>query len=161
AQANANAGADSIVFDPAVFPPAGTTTISMSASLGRYNVTSGPLTITGPGSANCIIDAKGACSVISIESSSAAISGLTVTGGNSGANMPYGGGIFLHASDLTLSDVVVSGNASGLGGGIYAFSYGASTLTMTNCDVSGNTAVVGGGVLIGQNDSLTMTNCVV
>jgi hypothetical protein len=141
---------------------------------------SADVTITGPG-ANVLSVQGGGSSSLSFfsvftvdQGVTAALSGLTVTGGNSGS----GGGIN-NAGMTTLTGCTVSGNTAGNGGGIYNTGaltvidctisgngvYGstggianAGTMTLTNCTISGNTGgFVGGG--IDNGGTLTLTNC--
>ena len=105
-------------------------------------LTAGPLvltdkattTIAGPGANLLTVSGNEASRVFDVAGGSAAISGLTVTGGSadSGAGLRNSGGT------LVIKNVTVSGNtATGLGGGVDTAS-GATTLT--NCTVSGNAA---------------------
>jgi predicted outer membrane repeat protein len=56
---------------------------------------------------------------------------------------------------MTLIDSIVSGNAGGPGGGIFA----SGTVTLANSTVSGNTAIFGGGIY--NRRVLTLTNATV
>ena len=147
--------------------PSGTNGLFLDAS----NLPNGPT-----------IDATRQSRVLLIdEDATAALHGLTLTGGRtsdgvgSGEN---GGGIFLgSSSSLSLFACTVSGNqtggggeggAGGGGGGIFANSN--STLTLTACTVSGNqtgdggdggAGGFGGGIFANSNSTLTLTACTV
>jgi uncharacterized protein (TIGR03067 family) len=96
--------------------------------------------------------------VFDIEGGSAALVGLTVSGGNA----YYGGGLYNNRGTLALSDCTVSGNsASGDGGGLFNNSY--SALALTDCTVSGNHAANNGGGLYTEpvGSSLALFNVTV
>src|SRR6266545_4103417 len=74
-----------------------------------------------------------------------AISGLTLSGGDTG----LGGGIRSVGENLSLDGVVVSGNDSfDVGGGIYFAGLNGSTLSITHSSIIGNSALFGGGLYI-------------
>ncbi len=91
---------------------------------------------------------KGVGSLCFASDTTAIISGFTLTGGYA----DIGGAIQSHTdSDLTLSDVTITGNhATSVGGGIY-MAY-ADSLTIENCTVTGNSAVSYGGGLAAFSD---------
>jgi hypothetical protein len=145
---NATPGPNAITFDPTVFT--GGQTISLTSTLGINNQS---LTITGPG--NLTLDQTGTnLRVITIGggiTGGVSISGLVVTGGDpiTPTGTVKGGGISTD-SDLTLSNVTVSGNkttaasaaaasVSANAGGI--FNAGGSTLTVDHSVVSGNQVI--------------------
>jgi hypothetical protein len=128
-------------------------TINFSVT-GAINLTLGQLTIgrnltvTGPGANQLKIDAGGASRVLEITAGTVGLSGLTLTGGDSG----IGGGVF-NRGNATLTGVAIEGNtAEHFGGG----ASNAGTLTIADSTISGNSASWGGGV---NNDgSLTIKN---
>jgi hypothetical protein len=147
--ANANAGPDTIVFDPTVFSTPQTITLTG----GRLTLTdTATTTITGP-AAGVTISGNNTTGVIAINSGdSAALSGLTLTGGST-----INGGGLDNDGTATLTNCTVSGNsAGGRGGGIF----NDGTATLTNCTVSGNGALYGGG-LYNIGDNFTLTDCTV
>src|SRR5271154_5879897 len=80
-------------------------TIVLPASAGHYAVTSGELviakslTITGAGAASTVIDAKASAHrVLEITAGSVAISGVTITGGNTSKVGGNGAGVLLEGS---------------------------------------------------------------
>jgi hypothetical protein len=99
------------------------------------------LTIAGPGADVITVSGDHTFRVFNIGSFTVAISGLTIADGRG----DVGGGI-LSSGNLTLTDVLVSGNtATDFGGGIDSF----GTLIVTRCFVTGNTAIndgFGGGI---------------
>ncbi|MCA9068113.1 MAG: right-handed parallel beta-helix repeat-containing protein, partial [Planctomycetaceae bacterium] len=133
-----------ISFDGTVFA----TPQTISLSNGQLNITS-EITITGPGVDLLTIDAQGNSRIFSVNGSgNATISGMTITGGVSGA----GGGIF-NSGDLVVANVVVTGNSTAPtsgengGGGIHSQN---GSLVVRNSTVSGNsfssrTIQTGGG----------------
>jgi hypothetical protein len=165
-----------------------TQAVTINIPAGHYTLTSGELTfgdtgganitLSGAGSASTVIDGNHASRVLDIDSSSiggvtASLSGLTVTGGSDstwgGGGISAGAGNSVPTDALSLTDVVVSGNASDVaaptatdqpGGGLF-FQGGA--LTITNSTFTGNTSnsSIGSGVFfqgINNSDSLTVTN---
>jgi hypothetical protein len=135
---------NTITFAPAVF--ATPQTITLDPAQGQLTL-SRAVTVTGPGSTVLTVarsTAGGTPQFRIVEVGggvTAAINGLTITGGNAGAS--EGGGIRQDSgSTLTLSDVTVSGNRGNYGGGVVVL---GSTLNGTNVTVSGNTSTSGGG----------------
>ena len=101
------------------------------------------------------------------------LNGFRITKGNangaSGTVYENGGGVYLSDSNLTVSNLVITNNSAGNGGGgIYSFSsyfspYYYSSLTLTNCVFTNNSAGInggGGGIYSYNHSSLTLTNCV-
>ena len=179
----AGAGDDTITFSV-------TGTINLTGALPDI---ASNVTISGPGSAQLTVrrDTGGNYRIFTVNTGvAAAISGLTATNGrtpdgaagNFGGDGGNGGGVS-NSGTLTLTDVTVTGNATGAGGaGTSSGGKGgsggglsnstSSTLTLTNCTVSNNTAGAGGGGNNGGGDggsgggvfnqgALTMTSCVV
>ncbi len=97
------------------------------------------LSIVGPGAHLLTIDARGASRVFNVDNGNGgtlinvAISGLTITGGVTGAD---GGGI-LTRETLTVTACHITGNSAEDGGGIGNF---AGTFTVTDTTISDNTA---------------------
>ena len=123
---------------------------------GTITLTSGELvinknlTIQGPGASLLSISGNNSSRVFSIGTSNPAtnpnvtIDGVTVSGGNL-AFPASGGGIFINAGTLTLTNSTVSNNTAGhSGGGIY----NRAALTIMNSAVANNSAanVSGGGI---------------
>ena len=146
AQANALAGADSIVFQDEL---SGTITLTS----GELFITD-DLTITGPGIFSIIVSGNHASRVFHVgDGVNVSISGLTIADGNA----PTGGGIY-STGPLALTNVVVSGNSGGsAGGGIVIAN---STLTLDSSTISGNVAGSGGGIL-NANSVVTITKSTV
>jgi hypothetical protein len=153
--ANSTSGANTIVFDTTVFATA--RTIILSGTQLELSDTTGMETITGP-TAGVTISGNNASRVLLVDANvTESISGLTISGGNSGS-YPQGGGL-ANFGTTTLNNCTVSGNSAqsfSHGGGLY----NGGTLTMVNCTVSGNS---GGGVASGtfgnSAPTLAMTNC--
>ena len=113
------------------------------------------LTINGLGEDRLTIDRIASNSrIFSINNATVQINDLKITGGRDN----YGGaGIRASNSNLTLSNITVSGNseyASGsdfeFGGGIAAFD---SSVSLNNCTVSDNSAWLGGGGILASGSS--------
>jgi hypothetical protein len=150
-QANASKEADTIVFSPSTFDAPRTITLTGGAlSLtGSYATT-----ITGPGANLLTVRGGGQGGVFIVDGATAAISGLTVTGGTAAV----GGGVRNDGGTLTLSNVAVLGNAAtGQGGGGVANRFGGTTNVVASL-VSGNTSTSGGAGLLNQGGTLSLTN---
>src|SRR4029077_3033435 len=109
--------------------------------------TTGTEKILGP-KAGVTVSGGGNSRVFQVDGGvTASISGMTITGGNSGT-FSNGGGL-ANFGTTTLSDCTVSGNTAqffSFGGGVY----NGGTLAMVNCTVSGNSVSgFGGGVSSG------------
>ncbi len=125
---------NTVAFDPAVFG----TARSILLSEGSLLLSSGSITIDGPGAGLLTVEGKGIQRVFEVNAGvRASISGLTISGGSS----TYGGGLFDRGT-ATLSDCTISGNSATNGGGFY----GDGRLILTDCTISGNTAQYGGAV---------------
>ena len=141
---------------------AGDTVTFASGLTGTINLSSGELTIArdltiiGPGSATLTLKGVFGSRIFRIISTTANLSGMTVTGGFVSNE---GGGGIMNAAALGLRDCVVSGNiapssAAG-GGGVF----NTGSLTASNCTFAGNNAFKGGGIL--NSGTLTLNNCTV
>jgi hypothetical protein len=119
-----------------------TGTINLS-SLGQLTINKS-LTIDGPGANLLTIDAQHNSRVFNIDDGNgnadklAAISGLTLTGGNTDL-----GGAVLARENLSVTDTMISGNFADAGGGV-AIQYG--NVTVTGSTISNNSARYGGGI---------------
>ena len=111
--ANSNMGvADTINFDPTVFGTPQTITLTS----GQLELTdAATTTISGPGAGLLSISGNNASRVLFINYGSAALSGLTITGGNAST----GGGLYNHCGTTTLTNCTVSGNSATNGGGVF------------------------------------------
>jgi hypothetical protein len=130
----------------------GDTTISKSLTIiGQSNPGFGPATLNGGN------NELSTGSVVTIdEGVTAAITGLTVTGGfGEGGGIGSGGGGIYNAGSLTLIDSTVSGNRARVSGGID----NRGSLTLSDSTVSNNTALGAAGIL--NERSLTLKNSTV
>lgn len=119
--ANAAAGADTIVFDAVVFSTPQTITIATTIAVNGVNDT---LTITGPG-ANLLTISGNAVAAISVAAGEiTSISGMTVTASQ-----------VQNSGTLSVTDMVFDANTNGSAG---AISNGGTSLTVTNCTFSNN-----------------------
>ena len=153
--ANTTAGDNTIDFSGTVFETP--QTITLTGGTLELKNTTGVETITGP-AAGVTISGGGLGRVFQIDAQvTAAISGLTITGGN--VDGP-GAGVANYDGTLTLTKCTVSGNSAAYGGGgLYTTDYG--TTTLTDSIVSGNSAVNGGGLYSSNYGSTLLTNCTV
>lgn len=140
---------------------------------GDYKLTEGelelggPTTLAGAGARSTVIDGQGTSRVFATNGAPA-LSGVTVTGGNStlaegGEFAGDGGGIFVFGT-LKLTNVAVIGNTAAMnGGGVSAppESGNAKTVTIENSTIAGNHVAggtaegLGGGIYVLGNLSIT------
>ena len=144
--ANATPGADTIVFGVS-----GTITLTS----GELLVTDS-LTIDGPGAASLTISGNNASRVLTVGSSSVALTveGLTVANGAAGGG--DGGGIHSYDGTLTVANSIFSGNSAEYGGAINNF---GGTVAVANTIFSGNSASSSGGG-INSYGAATVSNSV-
>jgi hypothetical protein len=136
--ANIEPGTNTVSFSPSVFGTKLQTITLTAGQMGLGDV--GSPVVDGPGASLLTINGNNASRVFVLYGTSAALSGLTITGGNA----TKGGGLYENGGTLTLTDCTVSGNSASIFGGGLSDNYG--TLTLTDCTVSGNSAsIVGGG----------------
>jgi CSLREA domain-containing protein len=174
--ANSNGQVDTITLITGTYTLAIGGTGEDAATTGDLDITT-PVTITGAGPNQTIIDGGALDGVFHTLSDTVVISGLTISNGSSGggirngANLTLintiiisndanliGGGIFNHGLMVISNSLVISNTADSNGGGIY----NNGTLTMSASTVSGNSTpfgLSGGG--IDNNGTLTMTNSTV
>jgi hypothetical protein len=141
-------------------------TIDASGISGTITLTSGELvvsngvSITGPGPDQLAINGNHASRVLSIGPGvTVTVSSLTITNGSTAAP---GGGIYNGSATLTVSNCILSGNASTNwgGGGIYNDGFGfnnrGARLTVVNCTFSSNVgkSVAGGIFNDGRNGGI-------
>jgi predicted outer membrane repeat protein len=193
--ANSAAGVDTITFTAGL-----TGTIDVQSDLP---VLDEGIDLQGPGASVITIDggwtAAGGDSAghalfvlddIDVSEGASTISGVTITGGNSSNNPDNSGGAiqkYYGDADLTITDVVLTGNfadedggavslyatdgtvtirdsvisnnvAGSNGGALCAHGDGALVLTLNNVEITGNTAVSDGGGLYLYEGSLTIVN---
>jgi hypothetical protein len=135
--ANFQAGPNTVTFDAAFFSSA--KTITLASALPTI---SEAVTITGPGANLATVNGGGLGSIFVIDDKLAtfadiSVSKLTLTNGKAGS-----GGAINSLENLTLSEVVVSGNTANNGGGVYVSS--GANLTISKSTVSGNSTNTGG-----------------
>jgi predicted outer membrane repeat protein len=147
--ANANAGADDVVFDPNV----DTQTITLTS--GALSVTD-DLTVTGDGATNTIIDGNGTDRIFLITGSPT----FTITGATlqNGVASSGGGGAIDSDGAVTIDATVVTDNsAPGDGGGI-----AADEVTVQNGSVvrANQAATEGGGVFALSGDVIVTDSAI-
>jgi hypothetical protein len=163
-QANADAVADTIVFN--TNPALGTNfSTAQTIPLTSNQLTiSNPVTITGPGASLLTVRRDPAAAtqfrIFNISSGAASsinvtLSGMTITGGKTSSG-EGGAGVSTGNANVTITDSVITGNTAGTGGGIS----GTNTLLVENCTISGNTAAgygggISGGLLTVRNSTIS------
>lgn len=134
-------------------------TIDATGVSGTITLTSGQLlvdksvTINGAGAEVLALDGNAISRVFEIVggAKTVSISGVTIRNGQGG----NGGGIENAATvTLTIVNSTLSGNAAGLGGGVF----NSGTLTIINSTFSNNMASQGGGIYNPGSGMLTITN---
>lgn len=149
--ANANAGADSIVFQ------AGLTGTIVESSLPQLVITES-VEILGPGADQLTIDAQNRVRVFYLLSSSEVsditISGLTLANGNS----QTGGAVIDWGENLTIEQCVISGNVAtgGAGGGAIYVGYQNAAVTIRDTTISGNHSEANAGAIYLYGGGLTI-----
>ncbi|MCB1432070.1 MAG: hypothetical protein KDK75_06375, partial [Alphaproteobacteria bacterium] len=182
AQANANADADTIVFDASLSGQ--TITLTGGAPILTQDVTIDG-DVNGDDKADITISGNNASRVFLMTGASTDVDllSLTLTNGSwigfGGAIYAQdistldiedttirnsvsgsGGGLAASATDVTLTNSLVTGNSTnGFGGGIYVRSL--STLVVTNSTIAGNTTNYYGGGLTAANSTVTLLNSTV
>jgi hypothetical protein len=142
-------------------PSSGSFTVHLTGGTLEISNRSGTTTMQGPGAGALTIDGGGASSVLAVDSNvSAAVSGLTITGGANGianqgtlsvsqafiTNNTAAG--ILNSGTLTIADSTVSGNS---GGGVSS----SGTLLASRCTIRNN----GGQGGVASTGTLTVTGC--
>src|SRR5262245_45283174 len=155
-QANATAGADTISFSSTVF----NTPRTIALTGGQLTLTDpAATTITGPGAGLLSISGNNASRVLRVNvGATAALSGLTITGGLRTDTL--GGDGVLNYGSLSMTGCNISNNsASGSGGGLVAVN---ATTTLTSCTISGNHAAgsLAGGLTF-QGGSASLIGCTI
>ena len=152
-RANGKAGADTLTIPAGTYTLTIAGTGENAAATGDLDITDN-LTLNGDAASATIIDGGGIDRVFEILGAAVTASNLTISNGDVTGD---GGGIALDGTaSLTLSDSTVSGNTSNDdGGGIYLVGAGG-TVALTNVTLSGNTAGVGGGLFC--QGPCTLTN---
>lgn len=159
--ANTNAGADTITFDSSLSGQ------KISLNLSQLEITD-PVTITGLGALNTVIDAETHSRVFNISSTAGNVTleGLTVTGGRTDVDNASGAGIrYLASGTLTLNDVAVTTNAT-TGSNSQGAGIGTTTgsVILIDSTVSGNSTgglnSPGGGIATGSG-AITLINSTV
>ncbi len=150
-QANTHTGNDTISFASGL-----TGVITLTQGQLEISDSSGATTIAGPSAGSLSVNGNNADRVFQIDSGAiAAISGLTITGGNVSGSNANGGGIY-SSGELTLTaSNIASNTASDDGGGIFIWE---GTLAVTNCAFSDNTAATGGAVKNYGGSQVTISN---
>jgi hypothetical protein len=156
-QADSNPGPDTIRFSSLFNTPQ-----AIYLQQGELFLDDDGTSIIGPGADLLTVDGKDPNNhsrVFEVHNASASLSGLTISGGRANAVglADSGGGLYNGGGDVSMTDVVVSGNHSSAdGGGLFNV---AGTLTLLNVTISGNSADSdGAGVFNGISGTLSLTN---
>jgi len=182
--ANTAVGTDTIVFD-ASFDAPQTITLT-TGNITFANSVNANVTIIGPGANLLTISGGGTSKIFSnFETAVVTISGMTLTNGNGVGSSPgntFGGAVY-NQGDMTLTNMVITGNsATADGGGVYnstsdsmtiigcvitnntaasqaggAHNHLSATMTVTNSTISNNTSTNGGGGGIYSEDGSTLS----
>jgi Ca2+-binding RTX toxin-like protein len=135
--ANTNPGSDRVLFQSGL-------TGQITLNTGELQITDG-VEVVGPGPDKLTVSANNLSRIFNVNPTFASsfppvsISGLKMTGGNSGD----GGAIGSKYTDLTVANAVISDNiSSSFGGGIATI---AGKLTVRSSTINGNTSNSGGG----------------
>jgi nitrous oxidase accessory protein NosD len=137
---DANTGKLYGTFQAAVAAAASGDTLNVHGTCEGDTTIEKNLTVQGQGSGATLNGENRSGSVLTINSATVSISGLTITGGN----VREGGGIYAESGALTLAHSTVTGNAATYGGGIFTY----CTVTLIASSVNGNTAAYGAGIFL-------------
>ncbi|MCD4727189.1 MAG: hypothetical protein K8R46_05985, partial [Pirellulales bacterium] len=145
-------GTDTITFAPSLFATGqGTITLNGSELTIDSNVA-----ITGPGANQLVIDAAERSRAFRVEEGvTASISGLSIVGGQT---VSSGAAIFNWRGTLTITDSILSGNASGTssGGSGGAVANALGTLLVKNSIISDNYSEFRGGGIFTDRGTTTL-----
>jgi predicted outer membrane repeat protein len=171
--ADSAGGSNTIAFDPTFFG----TPRSITLVAGEVPLTSGTITINGPGAGLLTVNGNDFDRIFQVNAGvTASMTGLTLTGGST----IVGGALYV-TGNATLSNCTISGNSATDGGGLYcsgrltltgctisgnSAKYGGAlwtrgTATVTGCTISGNSSYMGGGVLNDMGGHANLTNCTI
>ncbi|HUF04532.1 MAG TPA: choice-of-anchor Q domain-containing protein [Aridibacter sp.] len=148
AAAVAAATDDEIVFDLSVFSTQQTIILSGTEIVITAN---GTLAINGPGADLLTIDGNSASRIITINTATVSVDGITFTGGNGvGAlNTGRGGAIYNAGGTTVIANSIITDNSGVNGGGLNNASTGSpavpGNLALLNCIVSDNNALTSSG----------------
>jgi predicted outer membrane repeat protein len=151
-QANNNTNPDGSVieFDPSIFIPNNSYTITLTSTL-ELTETGGPEVIEGAGASVVTISGGGTVGVFEVTTGvTATLSGLTISGGS----FSVGGGLWgQEGSTVKVSNSLIQENYGSEGGGVFA----GGSVTIANSTISNNSAIFGGGILI-SGSALTISD---
>ena len=155
-------GADTIVFDPAVFNVPRTITLASQIALSSGSQPIDDVTIVGPGPDLLTISGNDAVRHFTTQNGdTTSISGMTLTGGRAVA-----GGSINNVGMTTLTNIHFVQNTTTTGGGGAIYSGGNGTtggiLNIANCEFINNTAAGaghGGGAMELHSGVATISNC--
>ena len=138
--------ATSVTFDPTVFHPSATNTITLTQGQLELSRALRPVSIQGPGAAALTITAANASRVLQVDpGATASISGLTISDGSADH-----GGAIVNAGTLSLGTCVIDLNSVATdGGGVY----NTGKLTVSNSTFSSNSAGNAGGAIFDSSGS--------
>jgi hypothetical protein len=120
---------------------------------GQLTIANNDMTIVGPGADQLSVSGHNTSRVFEVDSVTAAISGLTVTGGSAPSNNNNGGGLYNNGGAVTIAGCAISGNSASLGGGLYNYN---ATMTVANSTISDNSAAYGGGLYNNSYNNTSM-----
>src|SRR5690606_20890317 len=88
------------------------------------------------------------------------ISGNIATIGDNGSTT-HGGGITISGGSPNISNAIITGNQSEVGGGVYMSSTSTEMPLLTNVTISGNTAVSRGGGIYSSSSNGRVVNSII
>lgn len=158
AAANGTVDNDIVSFDAVLFSTAQTINLTLGEIVIANN---GSLTINGTGANILTIDGNNSGRIISTSVNGVAtINDATFTRGTGvgAANTGRAGAIYNNGGNLTLNNLVITGNTANNGGGTNNAGTG-SVMTINNCIISNNTSTSsGGGMQNFSTSTLTINN---
>jgi parallel beta-helix repeat protein len=85
----------------------------------------------------------------------------TISGNTSLEGEKSGGGLWIAAGNVTLTNCIISGNRADFGGGIWFLSYELRDAFITNCTITGNRGATGGGLGSLSSMNIYVSNSIV
>lgn len=156
--AHAAPGADTIVFDPAVFSTPRTITLASVVNLTQGSAID-DITIIGPGQNLLTVSGNNVTRhFINSDGDTSVISGMTLTAGNKSS-----GGSVSNGGFMTLTNMVFRENTSNTGGAVHNTS--GAVLTIAGCNFINNTTTGtntngnGGSALQSNGGNVTIRDC--
>ena len=119
----------------------------------------GNCTITGPGARVLSVDGADASGIFRVNiGAQLTLSGLTLRGGNAGADTEFNGGAIYNEGALSVRDCYLLRNSANIGGAVF---HRGGVAAFERCTLQGNTARNRGGAIYSENNQLSLSQCTI